>query len=170
MDEQEIDDDEKILEGSEVDFTEKSVKEKQNTTEHNVEKETTEEVKQLKDLQNDSMTDGENNQETEKTSSEAKGSVNHESTEKNTKIEQKQLESTAQKTYNGNKTIQIQVNQTTVVLSGKENYVFVDILDFYPFDVSVAHGTEVVKKRNGSLAEFTDSIYDGDEIELYWTE
>ena len=170
VDEQEIDDDEKILEGSEVDFTEKSVKEKQNTTEHNVEKETTEEVKQAEDLQNDSTTDGENNQETEKLSGDAKGSVNHESTEKNTKIEQKQLESTAQKTYNGNKTIQIQVNQTTVVLSGKENYVFVDILDFYPFDVSVAHGTEVVKKRNGSLAEFTDSIYDGDEIELYWTE
>ena len=60
------------------------------------------------------------------------------------------------------------VNHTPVVLRGKETYCFVDVLDFYPFDSSKAHGAEVVMTRNGEKAAFTDKLEAGDELELYW--
>lgn len=62
----------------------------------------------------------------------------------------------------------VTVNQTPVVLKGKKHFSFVDILDFYPFDVSQAHGENVVMNRNGMPAEFTDPVAEGDVIELYW--
>jgi len=43
----------------------------------------------------------------------------------------------------------ILVNNTPVVLKNKPSYIFVDILDFYPFDTSKAGGTELVMKING---------------------
>lgn len=64
--------------------------------------------------------------------------------------------------------ITITVNGETVVLSGKESYIFVDILDFYPFDTSTAGGTAIVTKVNGTDETFTTPISDGDSIELGW--
>lgn len=60
------------------------------------------------------------------------------------------------------------VNGTAVKLSRKEKYIFVDILDFYYFDTTVAKGNNLVQKVNGESAEFTTEIKDGDIIELYW--
>ncbi|MBE5951849.1 MAG: cell division protein FtsA [Lachnospiraceae bacterium] len=65
-------------------------------------------------------------------------------------------------------TITIVVNRTPVILKGKTSYVFVDILDVYPFDVSAAHGESVVMQVNGVAAEFTTPIQNGDTIDLYW--
>lgn len=156
VDGQEINEDEKILEGADIDFVVENVKDKKNASraEKIVEEQVDEENKQ-------SVKEGNN--------SEIKESL-QQSREQNIETEKQQLENVTTDRYNGNESIQIQVNGTIVVLSGKEKYIFVDILDFYPFDVSVAHGTEVVKKRNGIPVEFTDSIYQGDEIELYWKE
>ncbi len=64
--------------------------------------------------------------------------------------------------------IYVIVNTKVVNLSGKTSYIFVDILDFYPFDTKKAGGTEVVMTINGNPASFTDSIKDGDIIDLYW--
>lgn len=64
--------------------------------------------------------------------------------------------------------ITITVNGETVVLSGKESYIFVDILDFYAFDTSVAKGTTIITKVNGIDGSFTTPISDGDSIELGW--
>jgi len=64
--------------------------------------------------------------------------------------------------------ITIVVNRTPVILKGKTSYVFVDILDVYPFDVSAAHGESVVMQVNGVAAEFTTPIQNGDTIDLYW--
>lgn len=64
--------------------------------------------------------------------------------------------------------ITIAVNRTPVILKGKTSYVFVDILDVYPFDVSAAHGESVVMQVNGETAEFTTPVQDGDIIDLYW--
>lgn len=64
--------------------------------------------------------------------------------------------------------ITVLINRTPVVLRGKESYCFVDVLDFYPFDSSKAHGEEVVMTRNGEKAAFTDKLDAGDELELYW--
>ncbi len=64
--------------------------------------------------------------------------------------------------------VRLIVNGKPVVLRGKSSYLFVDILDFYPFDVSVAHGETVVMQINGEKAEFTTKVNTGDIIDLYW--
>lgn len=64
--------------------------------------------------------------------------------------------------------IAVTVNETEITLSGKASYVFVDILDEYPFDTSVAGGTAIVTTINGMDATFSSPIKDGDQIALYW--
>lgn len=64
--------------------------------------------------------------------------------------------------------VSVVVNNTPVVLSGKSSYIFVDILDFYPFDTSVAKGTNLVMRINGIDSSFTDKVADNDIIDLYW--
>ena len=66
--------------------------------------------------------------------------------------------------------INVLVNDTDVVLSGKTEYLFVDVLDFYPFDTRVAKGSEVIMQVNGLPKTFADPIQDGDRIDLYWKE
>lgn len=60
------------------------------------------------------------------------------------------------------------VNGRPVTLRGKSTYFFVDILDFYPFDVSTAHGEMVVTQINGEKADFSSLLHAGDVIDLYW--
>lgn len=66
------------------------------------------------------------------------------------------------------KELMVLVNGQAVRLKGKEAYCFVDILDFYPFDVSQSHGQTVVMQINGEKAEFTSPLAEGDSIALYW--
>lgn len=60
------------------------------------------------------------------------------------------------------------VNETPITLRGKDYYILVDILDFYPFDLTTAKGSRVILKINGAMAEFTDPLNENDVIELYW--
>ena len=60
------------------------------------------------------------------------------------------------------------VNETPITLRGKDYYILVDILDFYPFDLTTAKGSRVVLKINGAMADFTDPLNENDVIELYW--
>ncbi len=78
-----------------------------------------------------------------------------------------QTEDTVSETA-GNSAITLMVNGKTVILKGKTSYVFVDILDVYPFDVSASHGESVVMQVNGEKAEFVTPVTDGDVIDLYW--
>ncbi len=64
--------------------------------------------------------------------------------------------------------IYIIVNREPICLKNKKSYIFVDILDFYPFDTQTPSGNEIVMTLNGENASFTDSIKDGDITELYW--
>ena len=66
------------------------------------------------------------------------------------------------------KEIVVLVNTTPVVLRGKSEYKVVDILDVYPFDLTVVGGTEVVLKQNGEKTDFARPLYENDEILLYW--
>lgn len=66
------------------------------------------------------------------------------------------------------KDIVITVNGSPVRLKNKKEYIFVDILDFYPFDTSALGGKELVMTVNGEKCEFTSKIFEGDAIELYW--
>ncbi|MBE5944050.1 MAG: cell division protein FtsA [Lachnospiraceae bacterium] len=60
------------------------------------------------------------------------------------------------------------VNSHPVTLTGKSSYTFVDIFDFYSFDLSTIRGTRLVTNVNKVHAEYIQPIYDGDIIDLYW--
>jgi sulfur carrier protein ThiS len=62
----------------------------------------------------------------------------------------------------------VTVNNKSVTLSNKTDYIFVDIFDFYPFDLSTIKGSEVVTTLNGQRADFTTHLKENDVIELYW--
>ncbi len=91
-------------------------------------------------------------------------SVNNDSVSEATTVENIQTtETPSDKIY-------VIVNTQVVNLTGKKSYIFVDILDFYPFDTKKSGGKEVVMTINGNKATFMDAICDGDIIELYWKE
>ena len=66
------------------------------------------------------------------------------------------------------KRIFVIVNGQAVALSGKDSYIFVDILDFYPFDTSVMGGRDLIMTVNDEKAEFSTPVSEGDIIEMYW--
>ena len=67
--------------------------------------------------------------------------------------------------------IVVRVNDTTVKLTGKSRYIFVDILDKYPFDTrKVAGGKTLVMTVNDKKCDFTTEIRDGDILQLYFAE
>lgn len=60
------------------------------------------------------------------------------------------------------------VNGTPVSLTGKANYVFVDIFEKYAFDLKSVKGTTLVQKIDGDDAEHFSALHEGANIELYW--
>lgn len=66
--------------------------------------------------------------------------------------------------------IAIQVNGEAVVLKNKPKYILVDVLDFYPFDLSVARGDHLETLVNGVSSEFTQPIEAGDEVSIFWAD
>lgn len=61
----------------------------------------------------------------------------------------------------------VTVNQSPIKLVDKSSYVFVDIFDLYPFDLSKPQGN-VICKINGEKASYMGEINDGDQLEVYW--
>lgn len=66
------------------------------------------------------------------------------------------------------KNIAVIVNGENVVLRNKADYIFVDILDFYPFDTSVAHGDHLELRVNGVKCDFTHPVKEDDQIQIEW--
>ena len=64
--------------------------------------------------------------------------------------------------------ITVIINNRQVELSGKDSYIFVDIFNFYPFDLTKADGRNLITKVNGTPAEYNGPIFAGDVIELRW--
>ncbi len=60
------------------------------------------------------------------------------------------------------------VNDRAVRLEGKTSYVFVDILDFYEFDVSAGNEKICRQKKNGEFCDFTTPIDEGDRLEIFF--
>lgn len=88
-------------------------------------------------------------------------------TEDKSKTKEVQQDSAVAEAPKEPKDIFIMINKTPVKLSGKAEYVVVDLFDFYPFDLSKPQGN-VVLKQNGKNAEYMAALNDGDIIELYW--
>ncbi len=63
--------------------------------------------------------------------------------------------------------IVILINKEPVRLSGKSDYILVDLFQFYPFDLSKPQGN-IVLKLNGEVGEYTAPLKDGDMVDLYW--
>jgi hypothetical protein len=62
------------------------------------------------------------------------------------------------------------VNEGTVIMTGKTEYVFVDIFEHIDFDLSGARGRQIVTQLNGRVAQFMEPLTDGDVIDVYWSE
>ena len=60
------------------------------------------------------------------------------------------------------------VNNRPVTLSGKSEYIFVDIFDYYDFDLQAGGGRGIITKLNGEVAQYTAVLKDGDRMELAW--
>ena len=67
-------------------------------------------------------------------------------------------------------TISVTVNNKKITLSGKANYVFVDIFDKYEFDLHTVKGSTLIQKINGEDAQHFSPLSDGAIVELYWKE
>ncbi len=66
------------------------------------------------------------------------------------------------------KDLYVIINKEPIKLSNKNKYIFVDIFDFYAFDLRKAGGSELIITLNGEKADFTAPLQEKDTIELYW--
>ena len=66
--------------------------------------------------------------------------------------------------------VTVMVNGESVTMTGKQNYIFVDVFDWYSFDLSAGKGRAIATLVNGKKAEFSQPLANGDNIELYWKE
>ena len=64
----------------------------------------------------------------------------------------------------------VYINGQPVHLTGKDRYVFVDIFDFYEFDLTDSRGRAIITNLNGKNAQFSAELKTGDQIELQWKE
>lgn len=64
----------------------------------------------------------------------------------------------------------VTVNGETVELTGKEDYIFVDVFDRITFDLNAGNGRAIATLVNGMEAEFSQPLNNGDRVEIYWKE
>ncbi len=66
------------------------------------------------------------------------------------------------------KDVVVFVNNSTICLRGKSEYVFVDVFDYIDFDLSAGKGRKIVTLLNGNQAEYMQTLKEGDSIEIRW--
>ncbi len=64
--------------------------------------------------------------------------------------------------------LEIFVNGSPVTLQGKAAYIFVDLFDFFEFDLTLHEGKRIVTKLNGRSAQYMEPLSAGDTVEIYW--
>ena len=67
-------------------------------------------------------------------------------------------------------TVLVYINGQPVKLTGKPQYIFVDIFDFYEFDLTASNGRAIITNLNGENASYSAVLKTGDTIELRWKE
>ena len=91
--------------------------------------------------------------------------------EESDSLVKKQMDHTGNQNTNKNyNMIHVSINGKNVVLTGKEKYLVVDILDVYPFDIQEAKNARLVLEVNGKAADFSSSIIENDCITMIWKE
>ncbi len=66
--------------------------------------------------------------------------------------------------------IQVEVNGNEILLTGKREYIFVDLFDAITFDLNASNGRAIVTTVNGEDASYMQKLNNGDVIEIYWEE
>ena len=66
--------------------------------------------------------------------------------------------------------ITVYVNGEPVLMTGKNDYIFVDIFDRITFDLAAGKGRAIATVINGRDAAFSELLHDGDQVDLYWKE
>ena len=115
----------------------------------------------------------EENKHSEQTHEDSRQEQTHNSarTERKEKHEEKKRAAAKEKEeppVDSGKKIIVIVNQKPVVMRGKQNYMFVDIFDYIDFDTSRMQGSGIATLVNGKDAQYTQELYNGDKIEVYW--
>ncbi|MDE7204116.1 MAG: cell division protein FtsA [Lachnospiraceae bacterium] len=115
----------------------------------------------------------EENKHSEQTHEDSKQEQTHNSArkERKEKHEEKKIAAAKEKEkppVDSGKKIIVIVNQKPVVMRGKQNYMFVDIFDYIDFDTSRMQGSGIATLVNGKDAQYTQELYNGDKIEVYW--
>ena len=64
--------------------------------------------------------------------------------------------------------ITVTVNQEPVHMLGKSSYIYVDVFDLIHFDLSQPKGKSVVTLLNGTPAQYTEILKNGDVLDIYW--
>lgn len=65
-------------------------------------------------------------------------------------------------------TIHVLVNDELITLKGKPDYIYVDVFQFYEFDLSRPKGKAVVTMINGREAQYIEPLSNGDRLQIYW--
>ena len=65
--------------------------------------------------------------------------------------------------------INVLVNKADTILTGKKQYVFVDVFNFIDYDITKIRGNALNLLLNGKKAAYTDPLIDGDEVEIFWS-
>ena len=89
-----------------------------------------------------------------------------EAAEENTEIKTEEL--SQQKEEPGD--CAVFVNGDVIVLRGKPQYVFIDVFDYIDFDLSDSRGRAIITKINDKDAFYTQTLNEGDEIVIRWSE
>lgn len=79
-------------------------------------------------------------------------------------------EEAAAESQDAGNSIVVFINGGPVRMSGKSSYIFVDLFDYYDFDLTASKGRAIITNLNGENAQYTAPLSDGDEIELMWKE
>ncbi len=90
--------------------------------------------------------------------------------EEESAAEQSESEAKTENTAGAGETtmLNVIVNGEKLILTGKTDYIFVDIFDYIHFDLKQSEGRAVVTNLNGENAQYIQELSDGDEIEIYW--
>ncbi len=92
--------------------------------------------------------------------------------EKQSGSDKKAKAAPSQQEESGAKKIIVIVNNEPIVMKGRNSYAFVDIFDYIDFDTKnpPERGSTIITTVNGKDAQYTQELFNGDKVEVYWKE
>jgi cell division protein FtsA len=63
----------------------------------------------------------------------------------------------------------VKINGKNMVLSGKKDYIFVDIYNLIDFDPNAGNGRPLIIRINGEKCGYSDELHANDEVECFWS-